>query len=119
MDENTKIEHLASIFHEIYQKEARRQGDIRHADRYEDLPENVKEFDRVLARYVLQNFQLKAEVKAKKESNAVWKLWEKVHDIFSDPDGSQTTHLAELMEIKKTAIKLVDSLKKEAEGANQ
>jgi len=54
-----------------------------------------------------------------KESNAVWKLWEKVYDIFSDPDGSQTTHLAELMEIKKTAIKLVDSLQKEAEGADQ
>ena len=47
------VERLAAKFHEIYQAEARRQGDVRHAERYEDLLENVKEFDRVLARYVL------------------------------------------------------------------
>ena len=46
-------EGLAAEFHDIYQQEARRQGDVRHADEYADLPENVKEFDRVLARYVL------------------------------------------------------------------
>ena len=43
---------MSKIFHNIYQKEAKRQGDVRHADKYEDLPENIKEFDRVLARYV-------------------------------------------------------------------
>ena len=55
--DNIEVEKLAATFHEIYQREARRQGDVRHADKYEDLPENIKEFDRVLARYVLQNFQ--------------------------------------------------------------
>ncbi len=50
------IEKLASQFHQIYQDEAKRQGDVRHADKYEDLSENIKEFDRVLARYVLENF---------------------------------------------------------------
>ena len=55
--DKTEVEKLAATFHEIYQKEARRQGDVRHTDKYEDLPENIKEFDRVLARYVLQNFQ--------------------------------------------------------------
>ena len=56
-----QIELLASKFHEIYQKEARRQGDIRHTDKYEELPENIKEFDRVLAKYVLKNFIYKEE----------------------------------------------------------
>lgn len=47
-------EALAEIIHAIYQEEARRQGDVRHADTYKDLPENIKEFDRVLADYILQ-----------------------------------------------------------------
>lgn len=34
--------------------EAKRQGDVRHKDKYQDLPENIKEFDRVLARFILE-----------------------------------------------------------------
>lgn len=48
------VEQLAAKFHDIYQQEAKRQGDVRHKDSYADLSENIKEFDRVLARYVLQ-----------------------------------------------------------------
>lgn len=47
------LESLAAHFHALYQEEARRQGDVRHADEYETLSENVKEFDRALARPVL------------------------------------------------------------------
>jgi len=47
------VEELAAKFHEVYQVEAKRQGDIRHHDSYEQLPKNVKEFDRALARYVI------------------------------------------------------------------
>jgi len=50
------VESLAAKFHEVYQVEAKRQGDVRHKDAYADLPGNIKEFDRVLARYVLSNF---------------------------------------------------------------
>jgi len=46
-------EALASILHDIYIKEAKRQGDVRHKDRYEDLSENIKDFDRVLADFIL------------------------------------------------------------------
>jgi hypothetical protein len=46
------IEALSSTFHDIYITEAKRQGDVRHKDSYVDLPENIKEFDRVLARAV-------------------------------------------------------------------
>lgn len=45
------VEELAAQFHDIYQQEAKRQGDVRHKDAYTELPENVKEFDRVLARH--------------------------------------------------------------------
>ncbi len=54
--EKTDVETLAAKFHEIYMIEARRQGDVRHKDAYADLADNVKEFYRVLARYVLANF---------------------------------------------------------------
>lgn len=52
------VEELSAIFHDIYQKEAHRQeaaglGSARHYDEYEKLSEPVKEFDRVLARYVI------------------------------------------------------------------
>lgn len=53
----SNVESLASIFHDIYQEEAKRQGNIRHKDKYKDLPENIKDFDRVLARYVLFNYK--------------------------------------------------------------
>lgn len=48
------VEELAAKFHDIYQQEAKRQGDVRHKDAYADLSENIKEFDRVLARYVIR-----------------------------------------------------------------
>ena len=48
-----EVETLSAQLHEIYMAEAKRQGDVRHADRYEDLPENIKEFDRVLARFII------------------------------------------------------------------
>jgi hypothetical protein len=35
-----------------YQEEAKRQGDVRHGDAYDNLSENVKELDRALVRYV-------------------------------------------------------------------
>ena len=47
------VEEISEILHAIYQKEARRQGDIRHPDEYAKLSENTKEYDRVLARYII------------------------------------------------------------------
>lgn len=48
-----EVESLASRLHTIYQTEAKRQGDVRHHDEYANLPENIKEFDRVLARFII------------------------------------------------------------------
>jgi hypothetical protein len=53
------VERLSANLHAIYQDEARRQagtGDdaVRHPDDYAALPERTKEYDRVLARYILQ-----------------------------------------------------------------
>lgn len=52
-----EFEKLSARIHKIYQKEAKRQGDVRHKDKYEDLPENVKEFDRVIARFILKKLK--------------------------------------------------------------
>lgn len=49
-----KVEDLSRQIHDIYQTEAKRQGDVRHKDNYDDLSENIKEFDRVLARFIIQ-----------------------------------------------------------------
>lgn len=43
------VEKLSAELHEIYQTEAKRQGDVRHSDNYEQLSENTKNYDRVLA----------------------------------------------------------------------
>lgn len=53
------IEKLSRKFHEIYQTEAKRQADlgidkVRHPDNYDVLPERTKEYDRVLARYIIE-----------------------------------------------------------------
>lgn len=52
--ENKEIEELSSQIHDIYMKEADKQGNARNARRYEDLTENVKEYDRVLAKFILE-----------------------------------------------------------------
>ena len=62
------VEDLAAKFHDIYQQEAKRQGDIRHKDAYADLSENIKEFDRVLVRYALMR-----EKQAVEKAEAVMK----------------------------------------------
>lgn len=54
-----EIEPLARELHAIYQREAKRQAetgedDVRHPDDYDALPEHTKEYDRVLARFILQ-----------------------------------------------------------------
>ncbi len=57
------LERLSAELHDIYQIEAERQHAaepnnpyrrLRHPDSYDELAENVKEFDRVLARFILQ-----------------------------------------------------------------
>jgi hypothetical protein len=64
------VESLSRKFHEIYMKEARRQGDVRHKDNYDELPENTKEFDRVLARYVLKLLS-QAQPKVSRDERAI------------------------------------------------
>ena len=55
------VEELAAQLHDIYQTEAHRQGDVRHADEYASLSDDIKEFDRVMARFILAREQRHAE----------------------------------------------------------
>lgn len=61
--ESNEVEELAREFHTVYQKEAKRQGMKRHPDDYDSLSEQIKEFDRVLARHVLDKFHPKQDNK--------------------------------------------------------
>ena len=65
---------LAAQVHAVYQKEARRQGDVRHPDNYEDLPENVKEFDRVIVDHFASYIKM---------AEAGWSLRESLRQYIS------------------------------------
>jgi hypothetical protein len=56
------VERLSARLHEIYQAEAHRRGDVRHADAYDDLSDDTKEWDRVLARWILVHWAPKFDV---------------------------------------------------------
>jgi hypothetical protein len=54
-DDTALVEALSAQLHAIYQREAHRQGDVRHPTAYADLREATKEYDRVLARFLLKH----------------------------------------------------------------
>ena len=56
VSEEMRLEALAYVIHRVYQAEAKRQGDVRHSDDYHALPENVKDYDRAIARFILDHF---------------------------------------------------------------
>lgn len=51
------VETLAAEIHNVYQREAERQKDVRHPDDYDELPENLKDYDRALAKWVVRRFR--------------------------------------------------------------
>jgi hypothetical protein len=56
------VEALSARLHEVYQAEAHRRGDVRHHDDYEALPDATKEWDRVLARWILAHWEPRFDV---------------------------------------------------------
>ena len=55
MDREALVEDLAAKLNTIYQLEARRQGEWRDPEDYAALKESTKEYDRVLARFILKH----------------------------------------------------------------
>jgi hypothetical protein len=49
------IESLFRRLHEVYMVEAKRQGDVRHNESYDELAENIKDFDRALVQFILNS----------------------------------------------------------------
>jgi dsDNA-binding SOS-regulon protein len=70
------VETLAQTFHHLLQEEAQRQGEDRYPEAYDRLSEDAKEFDRVLARYVLQLVQEEKEAACLAEQQRVVHLVE-------------------------------------------
>lgn len=62
-----EVESLSAKLHNVYMSESLRQRDIRYEQVYDKLPENVKEYDRVLARYIIT--QLKEAEERGRELN--------------------------------------------------
>ncbi len=54
---NVDIEALSARLHDVYQKEAHRRHDVRHSDAYENLSDDTKEWDRVLARWIVEHWR--------------------------------------------------------------
>ena len=54
------VEALSAKLHDIYQQEAKRQGYVQQDDRYAALKESTKEFDRVLARFIIKHASLES-----------------------------------------------------------
>jgi hypothetical protein len=95
---DTDIEKLSSILHDIYQEEAKRQAKeldkpVRHWDDYYKLEENIKEYDRVLARYILElvrTAQLEVLDRIEKEFNKTGWPWNNdlIKDLRQEIEGS-------------------------------
>lgn len=73
------VEKLSREFHAIYQKEARRQAgtgddEVRHPDDYDALEEHTKEYDRVLARYVLNLIQAEVRKAVRQKEKVIREL---------------------------------------------
>ena len=90
------IEKLSAKFHDIYQQEAKRQGDVRHKDNYEDLSENIKEFDRILARYVEKLLEAKDK---------------KIEELEEQIKNLKTNEMNRYEEIKTAVRKTMDRLR--------
>lgn len=59
LNQEEEVEAISRMLHAIYQAEAKRQAgegldSVRHPDEYDFLPDHTKEYDRVLARYILK-----------------------------------------------------------------
>jgi hypothetical protein len=94
------VEGLSARLHAIYQEEARRQAGtgedtVRHPDDYDALPEHTKEYDRVLARFIIERETWLtariAELEALlREAREVWLtlIWDEEHGSRPEDEDS-------------------------------
>jgi hypothetical protein len=110
--EARRLEELSAEFHAIYQAEARRQGDVRHAESYDDLPDNIKEFDRVLARHVLA-----ALAKAEQTANDYGRIAKERLDraLLAEQERDEANERAD--EMARAPYGEYDAMRKRAEAA--
>lgn len=92
---STWRERTAAKIHEIYMKEARRHSDVRHKDAYEDLPENIKEFDRVLADWHAQELKAAVEGVRLEKTYELLQLPSEWNDALNDRDNHKIIYLSQ------------------------
>lgn len=119
-DVSWEIETLSAKLHDIYMQEARRQGDVRHKDAYADLTENIKEFDRVLARFILEQIDLareKGEAAAERDNYAYAKK-EGYDEGYAFRGGVESEQKQRMFEAGKLAGRkeAIAEMKEVAEG---
>ena len=86
--DSAKLETLAAELHEVYEIELKRQGRTsRHATFYCDLPEEIKDLDRALARFIESRDQELAARHAE-EVKALARRW---RTLAGSPDDWITT----------------------------
>jgi len=122
------VEALAAEFHAIYQAEAKRQGDVRHHDDYDALSENVKEFDRVLAREVIRReAELREQLDAARQAQTFHIYWCPICEVQTERpwhsfrDGglipqNDTEHQCERIEVVARAALGVEAAMREQEA---
>ena len=108
MSQRDEVEVLSSQLHDIYIQEAKRQGDVRHKDKYEDLTENIKEFDRVLARFILARERAlieRVERPLKKEFEALKSYFEGSREVVLHVNDIDWKAIDEALRILEQAKK--------------
>lgn len=123
------VEMLSAEFHKVYQQEAKRQAKatgerykLKYPNDYNKLPEKIKEFDRVLARYVLS-----LAIPNIKEEDIIDVLGRKVrhlianeeYDNFQTQDGSMTIDEKHTIIKEKTFERIRDIAKEILNKINQ
>jgi hypothetical protein len=103
--DSARVEELAAQFHEVYQKELKRQNVAdRYPDKYEELSEPIKDIDRALARFVLAHnaelwTQAQEQMRAKASQHIPWDYgkcscgfrWRKIDS--TNPCGDLQEHI--------------------------
>lgn len=71
-DDSEEVEEIAREIHKVYQETAKVLDDVRYPMGYDMLTEKMKEYDRAIARYIIENYEKKKKDSKKKPNMKDW-----------------------------------------------